>query len=139
MFPTASLLTILLLALSIAASPFEIRDSPITLPIARRLNVSNGPINLLQHDKARVASLKEAKGSGSLPVTNVANGYIAKVGVGSPATTYDLVVDTGSSNTWVGSNTAYVKTSTSVSTGQPVDVGYGSGYFSGMTYNDIIS
>jgi hypothetical protein len=93
----------------------------------------------LQHDKARVASLKEAKGSGSLPVTNVANGYIAKVGVGSPATTYDLVVDTGSSNTWVGSNTAYVKTSTSVSTGQPVDVGYGSGYFSGTEYTDTVT
>jgi len=28
--------------------------------------------------------------------------YLATVGVGSPATDYSLIVDTGSSNTWVG-------------------------------------
>ena len=47
------------------------------------------------------------------------------------------MVDTGSSNTWVGSGTAYVKTSTSYDTGEPVAVGYGSGSFEGM--KDIIS
>jgi hypothetical protein len=85
MFPAASLLTILLLALSIAASPFEIRDSPITLPIARRLNVSDGSINLLQHDKARVDSLK--KHPQSPPATNVIFYYIAKIDIGKPART----------------------------------------------------
>ncbi|KAG1799132.1 aspartic peptidase domain-containing protein [Suillus subaureus] len=139
MFPAASLLTILLLALSIAASPVEIRDSPITLPIARRLNVSGGTINLLEYDKARVAALKDDRHIGSIAVTNEVTGYIAAVGVGSPATTYNLIVDTGSSNTWVGADTAYVKTSTSVNTGQPVDVGYGSGSFSGTEYTDTVT
>jgi hypothetical protein len=58
MFPAVSLLTTLLLALSIAASPVEIHDSPITLSIARRLNTSGGTINLLQHNQSRAATLK---------------------------------------------------------------------------------
>ncbi|KAG1769317.1 aspartic peptidase domain-containing protein [Suillus placidus] len=137
MFPAVSLLTTLLLALSIAGSLVEVDTSPITLPIARRLNVSKGTTNLLQSDKARVAALKGSQ-TGSIPVINDAAGYIAAVGVGSPAKTYNLIVDTGSSNTWVGATTPYVKTSTSVNTGQPVSVIYGSGSFSGMAYNDII-
>jgi len=45
----------------------------------------------------------------------------------------DLIVDTGSSNTWVGAEAPYVETSTSVNTGEPVTVSYGSGSFSGVT------
>ncbi|KAG1795694.1 aspartic peptidase domain-containing protein [Suillus plorans] len=145
MFPAASLLTIIFLALSIAGSPVEIDNSPITLPIARRLNVSNGPINLLQHDKARVTALKDNSFStqgghtGSTPVTNTVATYLIAVGIGSPATTYNLIVDTGSSNTWVGANTKYVKTQTSVDTGERVAVHYGSGSFSGTEYTDTIT
>src|SRR6267154_5330383 len=51
---SASLLTTLILALSIAALPIEVRNSLITLPIARRLNTANGTINISQHDQARV-------------------------------------------------------------------------------------
>lgn len=57
--------------------------------------------------------------------------YTASVGVGSPATDYTLLIDTGSSNTWLGAGKAYVKTSTSSSTGKSVSVTYGSGSFSG--------
>lgn len=89
MFPFAPL--VLLLASSIAASPVEIRNSPISLPIARRLSTSGGTINLLQHDLARVAALKDRSASSndyhSVPAINGAVTYIAKVGVGSPATT----------------------------------------------------
>jgi hypothetical protein len=79
--------------LSIAASPVEIRSSPITLPIARRLNTSGGTINILQHDQSRAAALKNVgentlnRRTASIAVTNDAVGYIAAVGVGSPATT----------------------------------------------------
>jgi hypothetical protein len=76
--------------LSIAGSPIEVGNSPITLPIARRLTVSDGPIDLLQHDKARVAALKGYSSGGyadSIPVTNSAVGYVVAVSVGSPATT----------------------------------------------------
>lgn len=98
MFPFASLLTTLLLALSIAASPVEVRDSPVTLLMARRLNLQGGTINLVQHDQARAASLKDRATSSlsaraaSIPVTNEAVSYIAQVAVGSPATTCKLNV-----------------------------------------------
>lgn len=142
MFPVASLLTILILPLLIAGSAIEVGNSPITLSIARRLDFSDGPINLLQHDKARVAALKNSSSKGhvgSAPLTNFAVGYVAAVHVGSPAKTYSLIVDTGSSNTWVGAAAAYVKTSSSVNTGQPVSVIYGSGSFSGTEYTDTVS
>ncbi|KAG1754942.1 aspartic peptidase domain-containing protein [Suillus paluster] len=145
MFPVASLLATLLLALSIAGSPVEIRNSPITIPIVRRLNTSDGPINLLQCDKARVAAVKDGSAStlnrraGSIPVINEVLTYVAQVGVGSPATTYNLAVDTGSSNTWVGALTPYAKTATSINTGQPVTVDYGSEYFFGTEYTDTVT
>ncbi|KAG2114215.1 aspartic peptidase domain-containing protein [Suillus discolor] len=142
MFPAVSLLTIIPLALSITASPVEVVNSPITLPIARRLDVSNGTINLLQQDRDRITALKDRtlKHSGhNTPLTNVANSYLIAVGVGSPPTTYNLVVDTGSSNTWVGAGTSYVVTKTSVNTGQPVSVSYGSGFFDGTEYTDTVT
>ena len=46
--------------------------------------------------------------------------YTASVGVGSPATDYTLLIDTGSSNTWVGAQKKYKKTSTSKDTGKGV-------------------
>ncbi|KAG2141894.1 aspartic proteinase [Suillus clintonianus] len=149
MFPAASLLTTLLLALSIAASPVEVRNSPITLPIARKLNVPNGTINLLQRDKARVAAIKgrsfdtlnRRAASDSVPMTvdDTVWAYVAQVGVGSPATTYNLIIDTESSNIWVGAVKPYVQTSTSINTGQEVGVGYGSGAFAGTIYKDTVT
>jgi len=90
MFPFASLPVTLLLALSTAASPVEVRNSPVTLPIARKLNIEGGIVNVLQHDLARAASLRENKGSGSIPIINNPEIYTAKVGIGSPATTCKL-------------------------------------------------
>jgi hypothetical protein len=90
MFPVASLSTILILPLLIAVSAIEVGNSPITLPIARRLTISDGPISLLQYDKARVAALKNISTSshaGSTPVINFASGYVAAVKIGSPANT----------------------------------------------------
>jgi hypothetical protein len=129
--------------LSIAASPVEIRDSPITLSIARRLNTSGGTINLLQHDQSRAAALKAVgkdtlgRRTGSIPVTNDAVDYIASIGIGNPATTYNLIVDNGCSVTWV--DDTYVKTSTSVDTGKAIAVYSGSVPFSGTEYTDTVS
>ncbi|KAG2076956.1 hypothetical protein BDR04DRAFT_1227692 [Suillus decipiens] len=105
MFPAASLLT-LLLALSITGSPVEI-------PRAAALT-----------DRSRHHH------AGRTPVTNDDVYYIAAVGVGGPPTIYNLIVDTGNSNTFVGASTKYVATRTSINTGQPVEVDYGSGFFS---------
>lgn len=96
MFPAVSLLTTLILALSIAASSVETRDSPISLPIARRLSTSGGTINLFQHNQSSAAALKTLGGNNFdrrtdiIAVTNHAVNYIAAFGVGSPATTCEL-------------------------------------------------
>lgn len=145
MFPT-TILTTLFLALAVAANPILINRSPISLPLSRRLNLTSID-NLLKHDQARAKSLKTA-GTGGVfqsaavvnePITNQAVTYVASIGVGSPATSYSLIVDTGSSNTWVGAGKAYVKTSTSVKTSNSVSVTYGSGSFSGTEYLDQVT
>ena len=56
-------------------------------------------------DRVRAASLKSfaAGGPTTVPASNLAYvQYTTSVGVGSPPTYYNLVVDTGSSNTFVG-------------------------------------
>ena len=146
MLPAAPLLTTLLLTLSTAATQVEVHTPRVTLPFAKRINTSGGTIKLIEHDQARAAALKGRgaaiqsgkldRRAGSIPVTNEGVSYVAAVGVGSPATTCvlvlcadfttlnltcadNLIVDTGSSNTWVG-GTAYKQTSTSANTGEPV-------------------
>lgn len=92
MFSAASLLTIILLALLTTGSPVEVTNSPITLPIARRLSALNGTINLLEQDRARAAALRLkghtlSHGGHGVPIANVATGYYIAVGIGSPPTT----------------------------------------------------
>ncbi|CCM04929.1 uncharacterized protein FIBRA_07126 [Fibroporia radiculosa] len=72
-------------------------------------------------------------------VTDASVNYNAFVGVGTPATTYTLLIDTGSSNTWVGADQTYTPTSSSKSTGDTVNVSYGSGSFSGTEYTDTVT
>src|SRR6267154_6597267 len=89
MLPSASLLTTLFLALSIVASPV-VSNSTVTLPIARRLNTSNGTINIVQHDRARLAALKrrsasplDRRASVSVLIMNEVFHYVTSVDVGS--------------------------------------------------------
>lgn len=80
-----------------------------------------------------------AAGSGSIDVTDAGVTYTTPVAVGQPSTQFTLLIDTGSSNTWVGASTQYTPTSTSQNTGNTVSVSYGSGYFSGTEYIDYVS
>ncbi|KAG2357777.1 aspartic peptidase domain-containing protein [Suillus spraguei] len=139
MFLTASFLT-LLLALSITGSPVEVRNSPIILPLARRLDFSNGTIDLVQHDKARVAALSthdRRAESGILTAFGYFR-YIAALNVGFPPRSYYLMVDTGSSITWIGASTPYVRTPTSFNTRQGVRANYGVGGFS-ASFSDTVT
>src|SRR6267154_1733073 len=144
---SAFLLMTLFMALSIAASPVDVRHSVITLPITRRLNTSNATINILEHDRAHAAALTKGISASPLdrrsPIVNVAFNYVANVGIGyysshncklnrgreiaaanGSSYTDELIVDTSSANTWVGANTRYVETSTSVNTGKEVVIPY---------------
>ena len=127
----SALLALTAAAVAVSANPIVVRDSPITLSIARRFNTT-GVVNVLEADLARAKVLKArgqaahaaapltARSAVNVAITNTAVVYSASVGVGSPATTYDLLIDTGSSNTWVGAGKSYVKTKTSVDTGNTV-------------------
>lgn len=75
----------------------------------------------------------------SIDVTDAGVTYTMSVNVGQPATAYTLLIDTGSSNTWVGASTAYNPTSTSKNTGNTVNVSYGSGSFTGTEYTDQVA
>ncbi|KAJ7849378.1 aspartic peptidase A1 [Mycena olivaceomarginata] len=122
-----TLLPAILLALRVAAGPVLVNENPITLDISRRFNFAG--CSVVQSDLARINAFKNrstvknglnARNVISETVFNRAFNYIATVGVGSPATFYDLVVDTGSSNTWIGAGNNYVVTSTSTQTSSSV-------------------
>ncbi|KAG2354906.1 aspartic peptidase domain-containing protein [Suillus spraguei] len=140
MFLAASLLTVLL-ALSITrSSVVDVRDSLITLPLARRLNLSN----------AHLAAFRDYGTHGRradsilVKTTTTFLDYQVQVSIGEPPTTYKLVVNTGSPITWFGASTTYKRTDTSVMSGRRIKTNYGDQStgtqcsFSGMTYNNII-
>jgi cathepsin E len=74
----------------------------------------------------------------SLPFTDGLVSGTVNIDIGSPGTTYNLLFDPGSSNTWIGAKQAYVKTSTSEQTASDVAVTYGSGHFSGLEFMDLL-
>ncbi|KAI5834837.1 acid protease [Schizophyllum commune Tattone D] len=142
-----SFLSSLLLALAATANPVIIPRAPVSVSLLKELNVTSGH-QLVASGRERAQALKTkalrspgtvAAANLSEPVINEAVIYIAEVGVGSPPTTYNLIVDTGSSNTWVGAVTAYEPTSSSQSTGDIVQVTYGSGFFIGLEYIDTVT
>jgi len=147
MFPFSALLSLLLFVISGAnATPIRRNSNTHTLSLASKINAIGGQA-LADIDRARASALlnnvsgkKNGERSGK-PVILTDKGvtYTASVGVGSPATHYTLIVDTGSSNTWVGAGKAYARTSSSDDTGDSVSVGYGSGSFSGEEYIDTVT
>ncbi|KAG2358747.1 aspartic protease [Suillus spraguei] len=120
-----SLLTGTLLALSITESPVEVRNPTITLPMTRRIKLSNGT-NPMQRDHAGIS------------LENFQAVYCISVGVGIPPTYYDLVVDTGSAVTWIGASTPYKPTGTSYDTEKVIQGKYTSAFFIGKLFTDTV-
>ncbi|KAG1817946.1 aspartic peptidase domain-containing protein [Suillus subaureus] len=144
-FPSKIFLSIFFVVLSSAdASPLRPVAGKATLSFTARVN-ARGAVNIAAADRARAQAMKQAgsmgkrAGRSSFSITNAVVTYTAQVGVGSPATEYTLLIDTGSSNTWLGANTPYNPTITSVDTGNTVAVSYGSGSFSGEEYTDTVT
>ncbi|KAG1735324.1 acid protease [Suillus paluster] len=130
------------LSLSARASPHpRTASNTAALKLAVRFN-ANGSKNIVAADRARAQVLTKDSngGSSSIDVTNAITTYTADVGVGSPPTYYTLLVDTGSSNTWIGANKDYTKTSTSQDTGNQFYVEYGDkSYTRGEEYLDTVT
>jgi hypothetical protein len=109
MAPALSFVLSALLASYVAASPFETRKEELKkITLSRSFNSTKG-FRIVDVDRARIASYKTKKGSSSgssssFPITNAADTYTTQVGVGTPPTYYTLLIDTGSSNTWVSYN-----------------------------------
>jgi len=90
-------------------------------------------------------------GNHPVPVTNFMNAqYFSEVDIGTPAQTFKVVLDTGSSNLWVpssecGSIACYLHTkydssasSTYKKNGTSFDIRYGSGSVSGFISQDVL-
>ncbi|KAM6501325.1 acid protease [Amanita muscaria] len=134
---------ILILAFSVAAdaaAPIPIQK----LSLSRHFNIT-GARTILERDQARARHLKaRTSKSGTIltnpiqePVNNQDVIYTASIGVGVPPTYYNLIVDTGSSNTWIGANKRY-SSKTGTKTSNKVSVTYGSGSFSGTEWLDTV-
>ncbi|KAH9903191.1 aspartic peptidase A1 [Cubamyces lactineus] len=125
-----------------------IPSSRMTLPLAKRYN-STGSANVLKFDQARAKAIRARTGQngGSSAVEYAATSsqafneqamsqavsYIVTVIMLNYSSPDQLIVDTGSSNTWVGANAGkpYMPSTTTQYTGDAVAVQYGSGAFSG--------
>ncbi|OAX33575.1 acid protease [Rhizopogon vinicolor AM-OR11-026] len=142
LFKSLSLLlpALAFLSLSARASPYP-RAIPRTaaLKLAVKFN-SNGIKNVAAADRARVQALLQNSASSSINAANNGVIYTTDIGVGTPPTNYTLLIDTGSSNTWIGAGKDYTKTSTSVDTGGTFYVAYGgSESVSGEEYLDTVT
>ncbi|GAB5586440.1 hypothetical protein Unana1_01340 [Umbelopsis nana] len=135
------------LAAAFLASGFAAPTAPATpgkaavsIPFSRFKSSPNWK-QAVTADKSRARHFgnqsKTVQASSSFPAVNEEFSYVADVTVGTQ--TFSLIIDTGSSNTWVGANTQYVPSSTAKDTGNSVSVSYGSGSFSGEEYTDNVS
>ncbi|KAG6366147.1 hypothetical protein INS49_000323 [Diaporthe citri] len=131
-------------AVAVSAAPLEGRAETVVLPLKKHANVTSIN-NIVQKGRARISAINSDQSApaaravavSSGTVTNEDVSYVAPVSIGGK--TYDLIVDTGSSNTWCGAQSACEKSSTGKSTGGSVSVSYGSGSFSGTEYTDTVS
>ncbi|KAG1747796.1 acid protease, partial [Suillus paluster] len=135
-FSRQALLFVVLIAASRSTS------SLVSIPLTKLERTGSYLRGSPHADRARASFLKTRTtgGSTTVPASNLAYvQYTTSVGIGSPATYYNLAIDTGSSNTFIGTGKKYVRTSTSVPTGQQVNVTYGLGSFTGVEYSDTVT
>ncbi|KAG9312008.1 acid protease [Chiua virens] len=150
MFTPRTLISLILIAaLSVVEAGPLSRNSNLdvgksTVHFSRKINTP-GTHTFAEMDRVRLQALKRIvqlgkRDGSSVSIANGATLSTISVGVGEPASTFNLVVDTASSDTWVGarSNNPYKVTSTSKDTGNSVSAAYGTGYFVGEEYLDTV-
>jgi len=110
-----------------------------TVPFVKKAHFSKTAAQILQKDLARLAvhfNKLSPDAVGEAPATNEDDTYVVSTTVGTQ--TFSLIVDTGSSNTWVGSGTKFVPGS-ATNTGKSFAVTYGSGSVSGTEFVDTLT
>ncbi|KAI0672030.1 family A1 protease [Trametes maxima] len=143
----------LLLVFAVPVQSLVVRKdaSPVTLPFARRLNVT-GTGKLLELDRARAKGLKSSTKLSTNaiqagipvndPASNQAVDYVTTVHIGNPGKDYTLLIDTGSSNTWVGSRpleNAFIPSLSTSPRLNVIHVQYGSGFVTGLEVTDSVT
>ncbi|GIZ40744.1 hypothetical protein CKM354_000407100 [Cercospora kikuchii] len=124
----------------VSAAPVQQGSSSIVLPLKRVANFSSMK-SIVQSGEAKISKINSGskltarQSSGS--ITNEDVTYVAPIVVGGR--TWDLIVDTGSSNLWCGAQSSCEATSTGKATGGNFQVSYGSGSVSGKEYTDTVS
>jgi len=165
--PFYAMLPSILFALSLFI-PFSLailppRSAPLHLPMKRRYHVRRGDEADLQHFSAVSAGLRKKYNFDSgkpsrraqtagISLTDQAQdvAYFTQVSVGTPAQTFGLVLDTGSSDLWFattscvscpsGTQEFNTAKSTSLQTGtNHVTLNYGSGSAQGVIAQDTVS
>ncbi|KAI0089592.1 acid protease [Irpex rosettiformis] len=122
------------------------RKGPITVPLTRHVRSTQGT-TVAENDKTRHTLLRnrllvktaEQATASPVPVTNTINVYTAQVGVGQPPTSHNLLVDTGSANTWVGAQTTFAPTADAKDTGSKLAVQYRSSLVHGEEWTDTVT
>ncbi|KAJ7444804.1 aspartic peptidase domain-containing protein [Mycena galericulata] len=136
-------LTLVAVLFNLALATPTPSNSFVTVPFVKKAHFSKTAAQILQKDLARLDNFAARHGSltkravGEAPATNEDDTYVVSTVVGSQ--TFSLIVDTGSSNTWVGSGTKLVAGSTGVSSGKAFAVTYGSGSVSGTEFTDTVT
>nr|GAT60773.1 acid protease [Mycena chlorophos] len=124
--------------LVLAAHNVLAAQAPVSLPLARQFRPPNG--RLSDYDKQRGQALRTQQENRrpNSPHTNHPSSRSRTslpVGFGEPPKNFSLLIDTGSSNTWIASDASYIPMPESVKDAactQPVTIQYGSGSFTGV-------
>lgn len=120
----------------------------ITIPIQ---SIHQTPEERYAHFKS-LQIRKALYGATDVPLTNYQDAqYFGPISIGSPAQSFTVIFDTGSSNLWVPSSSCYsiachlhneynhAKSSTYAANGKTISIQYGSGAVSGFLSQDTVT
>lgn len=151
-----SLVSLALLPLSVLASPDQ--ASPIHVPISKRsgtIPVAKLPeiidnIRLKYGYESKLAKISRRASSAAVPITDELNdsSYSGQVSIGSPAQTFNVILDTGSSDLWLLTTSCQgcgsdeydpSKSSTFKQSQSTTELDYGSGSVKGTICEDTVT
>lgn len=139
-------------SIATAGPVVTIRENP-TINLDFAIQVNRSGMRVADFDRMRIDSklsnykrlsersdehshLRHRRGNlGSMEASGTGVSFVTTVGFGTPPTDYSLLIDTSSSNTWVGVNKVYNATCTTVDLHQNITVTYGSGQHTGKECN----
>ncbi|KAI0789829.1 aspartic peptidase domain-containing protein [Abortiporus biennis] len=117
-----------------------VEEKPAVIPPAVITNTHKQAVNaVIEEIKGGQEAAHEVTG---VDVSDAGVIYTAKVGFGEPSKYYDLLVDSGSSVTWVGGISGrpdFVPSPSCKETGNRIAVGYGKGTFIGSEHTDTVT